>query len=374
MLADILIKVASFENEDQHIYRPRPSNAGPERCIRQMVYQAMGERQDKKIGDRFIHIMNDSSWHEELTADWIRKSAFQIHSQQMAVDITELPFMPEGVKYHCRFCDKEIPTNVLHGHVDAIVTDMLANDYLLEHKAINTFSYERYWNEYPMDYLTQTCLYLHGLNKVQPDMTKAILLIKNKNTSQFMEFVLEYLPTTDVCRILEMSRSDGKRKSEGLLVIEDVVKNAIEKFRYVDECRKTGELPDRPFEFGTNFPCSYCSHETSCWADYESELSAMQTDIDLESEVADMCAFYLQLGYDIKAMTEQKDEIKSKIKSVLKAKNIRQGKAGGFAVNWRIQHSTRLMKREDISPSILPMVTHQTTTEVLDIRKIKEQK
>lgn len=370
MLADILIKIASFENKEQHAYHPRPSNAGPERCIRQIVYHAKGIPQDKKIGDRFIHVMNDSSWHEELTADWIRKSAFDIHSQQMPVDIAELPFISDAVFYHCIVCDKDMPANILHGHIDGIVTDMMGNDYLFEHKALNTFSYERYWNEYPMDYITQTCLYLYGLNKIQPDMTKAILLIKNKNTSQFMEFLLEY--SHDTCRIISMVRSDGKSKSDGLPVFENIISAAINKFKQINECKNTDVLPQRPFEFGTAFPCGYCSWSETCWCSYEKEVDSMQTDAVLEGEVEDMCRFYLELGYGIKETKKQQDEVKEKIKEVMKEKNIRKGIAGGYLLNWRLQHETRLMKKEDIPASILPMVTQQTVKEILDIKKLKQ--
>ena len=84
MLADLIIKIAGMEAKKEAEYRPRPSSAGPERCLRQLVYRAQGIT-GKPIGNRFIMVLDDSSWHEELTADWIRKSAFQLLDQQKKV-------------------------------------------------------------------------------------------------------------------------------------------------------------------------------------------------------------------------------------------------------------------------------------------------
>ena len=98
MLADVLVKVAGFEKEDHGLYTPRPSLAGPERCIRQIVYWANGTPEDRTIGDRFIMVLDDSSWHEHLTADWIRQSAYTLHSEQMHINTPMgLDFLPERI-------------------------------------------------------------------------------------------------------------------------------------------------------------------------------------------------------------------------------------------------------------------------------------
>ena len=86
MLADLLIKIAGMTAKPEAEYRPRPSSAGPERCLRQLVYKALGTP-GKPTGDRFIMVLDDSSWPEELTADWIRKSAFQPPDQQPVVGV-----------------------------------------------------------------------------------------------------------------------------------------------------------------------------------------------------------------------------------------------------------------------------------------------
>ena len=103
MLADILHKLST---EEEHPYYPRPSLAGPERCVRQLVYQGLGMPKEPLPG-RTYHVFDDGTFHEELTADWIRKSAFQIHSQQMGVD-----------------CGTEQGIH-LQGSIDGVITDIV---------------------------------------------------------------------------------------------------------------------------------------------------------------------------------------------------------------------------------------------------------
>jgi len=123
MLADVILKIAGqFQEEEEHKYYPRPSMAGPERCTRQMVYHGLNIAKEPLAG-RAVMIFSDSSFHEDLTADWIRKSAFQLHSEQMEINV-DCPGY--GIK--------------LTGHIDGVVTDLLGTDYLWEHKAINHFS------------------------------------------------------------------------------------------------------------------------------------------------------------------------------------------------------------------------------------------
>ncbi|MDP2366348.1 MAG: hypothetical protein Q8M94_21555, partial [Ignavibacteria bacterium] len=174
MIADIIHKVVQMGAEEEHSYHPRPSMAGPERCIRQMVYHSLNIGREPLPG-RSLMIMDDSRWHEELTADWIRKTAYQFSSQQMKV---EIGFMGSPA---------------MSGNIDGILTDMAGQDILLEHKALNHFTFQRLEDGgLPLDYLTQCALYLRGVQTVNPDLKNGLLLVKNKNTSAYLEFLLIY--------------------------------------------------------------------------------------------------------------------------------------------------------------------------------------
>lgn len=313
MLADVIVKVAGMEREERHAYYPRPSLAGPERCIRQLVYWGNGTPADKEIADRFIMVLDDSSWHEQLTIDWIQKTAYQIHSQQMEVSVSG-----HGIN--------------LIGHIDGVVTDLLGIDRLFEHKAINHFSWQKYAKGTPpLDNITQSCIYIKGLQAVNPDINETVLLMKNKNTAQYLEFIIGYDSSTDTATIKSISISYGEVSPIGE-VFENVVDGALLKFAKVDEHITAGTLPDRPFEFGTEFPCGYCSWQETCWANYEQEVKALsQSEADL-NDMADAARFYKELGAQIDDMKGQQDEIKKSITARLHELEARHGKAGEYEI------------------------------------------
>ena len=63
MLADILHKVAAMENKEKEPskYYPRPSQSGPDKCIRQMVYWATDTPKDKDLPGRTLHVFDDGA-------------------------------------------------------------------------------------------------------------------------------------------------------------------------------------------------------------------------------------------------------------------------------------------------------------------------
>jgi hypothetical protein len=380
MLADIIVKVAGMEIEERGDYRPRPSLAGPQRCIRQMVYWAKKTAPDRQMGDRFAMTIDDSTFHEYLTSDWISKSSFKIHSSQMPLDIIELDFMPKGTTHYCKHCDKQVPDNILHGHPDGIVTDLLGVDHHYEHKAVNRFAFDRYWKgEFPLDYITQCCLCIVGLNKELHDkITTSVLLLKCKDTAQYMEFIIKYDETEDRADIMEANHSNGERRfmTDGspLLTIEHIVYDAIKKFAAVDHCVKEGELPDRPFEMGTQFPCGYCAWEDTCWDGYLKEVEKLsENEADL-TELEDSARFYKELGAQISDMETQKDEVAKRIKNTLKDMEARKGKAGEYFINWKVSEQTRMKSKDEIPEELLPKLMKTIIVETLSITKPKPKK
>jgi len=295
MIADILHKVAGMDNEDSKYY-PRPSLAGPDRCIRQMVFWGMGiERQP--LPGRAVVIFNDSSFHEDLTGDWIRKSAYQLHSEQMKVDI--------GEKYGIH----------LEGSIDGIITDLTEKDIHYEHKGINHFTFQKYWaGEIPQDYIAQTCLYNLGLKQVNPDIDTSILLIKNKNTSQYLEFIILY-GEGDNAIIVERTNSQGEKIEMGE-VIPSITDEAFKKFGQVKECIDKKTLPKRQYDID-NWHCEYCGWNQVCWKEYEKEFQELKTDEMLPNEVADMVRYSKELAGHRLDMEKEEKELKGKIRDCL---------------------------------------------------------
>ena len=273
MLANILLKIAGEENKDsEHVYFPRPSMSGTEKCIRQSVFHSMGVPIDMQYNDRMYLVFDDGHWHEELTNDWIRKTAFQLHSEQMPLDIIKIPFIKAGKVRWCQHCNKNVPTDILHGHIDGIITTPLGDDVLFDHKAINHFTFIAFLEagELPLDYFSQLALYAYGIQKTaNPDLKDILLLIKNKNTAQYMEFVCHYDCKTDVFHILERSGSEGTFVKIDYK-IKNIVKNSMQRFIEVDKWTKKKTLPKRQY-YQDHWRCAYCRWSVSCWAGYTGE-------------------------------------------------------------------------------------------------------
>lgn len=339
MIADIILKIAGqFQEQEDHKYYPRPSMAGPERCTRQMVYHGLNVAKEPLPG-RAVMIFSDSSFHEDLTADWIRKSAFQLHSEQMEV------------KIDCN--GYEI---ILTGHIDGIVTDLLGNDYLWEHKAINHFSWIKYWDgALPFDYFAQCCIYLRGLHSDNPNINKAVLLLKNKNTAAYMEFIISYDYDSDLAVVEQSTNSNGETK-EINYAIPVAVQSCFEKFKHVNECIKTSTLPKRDYFIGEDWHCDYCPWGKVCWAGYQKEFSELKTDTMLPDDVADMLRYYKEIGGQKSDIEKEYKDLAGKIKDTMKQIGAREGKAGEYIARLKLIETGRIDK-ELLTPAEIQRAT-----------------
>jgi hypothetical protein len=355
MLADVILKIAGMEGEEeQHEYYPRPSISGPGRCIRQMVYWGMGLKRQPLPG-RTMLIFNDSSWHEELTMDWLRKSAFQVHSPQMKVSIDS----------------PGIPIN-LEGSIDFIVTDITGKDYLIEHKAINHFTFQGFWDgELPMDYLTQTCIYMRGLQKVNPVLTSALLLIKNKNTAAYIEYALGYESAYDRCEVFSLTDSNGKVKDLNKSV-ENITLDAFTKFMVVADYISKKTLPKRQY-FVDDWQCSYCGWAGTCWDGYQKEFTELKTGELLPNEVADLIRYYKEIGAQKGDIEKEYTELSDKIKATMKEAGTREGIAGEYIAKLALIETTRLDK-ELLTDAEKEKASKKSFYERLSISQVKAKK
>lgn len=351
MLADLIPKLASLEAEEEweDTYKPRPSMAGPERCIRSMVYHGLGFPKSPWPG-RLILTINDSSWHEELTLDWLRKSAYQIHSEQMHLNIPAgLDFLPERtcmVRIGGDPCGKIIPVGNLSAHIDGIFTDILGVDRLLEHKAINHFTFQKYWDndELPLDYFTQCAIYTCGAQKVNPALVEGLLLVKNKNTAQYMEYLFYYPsdPEHDILTVINKTNSNGETKNLNIH-IPQIVTDACDKFKLVQQYIEAKTLPKRPYDFD-HWRCDYCFWGKTCWEGYEKEFKKLKTNEMLPDEVADMVRYYKEVGAHKKESEKEYEELKDKIKKMMKDQDTREGRAGEYVCKLSLSSVARLDK------------------------------
>jgi len=351
MLAELLPKIAAMEagERESSKYRKRPSSAGPEKCIRQMVYHGLDTKK-QQTGDRMWLVFDDSSWHEELSADWIRKTAFQLHSEQMKVDVGELK-----------------------GSIDGILTDITGVERLWEHKAINHFTFVMYWEgkngSLPLDNICQSCIYckaVQGDNPDNPDITEILLLIKNKNTAQYMEYLIEY--HDDVALIKEATHSTGEKKEINQLIYFPV-SYCMDKFRQVQAHIEKKTLPPRQYEM-THWRCEYCPYMDKCWEGYENEFDKLESDAALEGDIVDLCKYYLECTMHESEMKKEKDGLKKQIKDILKAKEVKDGNAGEYVLKMS------LVKYEKVADmNLVPKENIKTTMSTqLRITKPKPKK
>lgn len=341
MLAEIILKLAEFENEEEHPYSPRASMAGPERCIRSMVYHGLNIER-KPLPGRALHVFSDSSWHEQLTDDWLRKSAYRLHSEQMHIEVNAgLSFLPARTCMALigdKPCGREIPAGYIAGHLDGIVTDMMGTDYLYEHKAFSTFTVKRYWRkeELPLDNFTQCALYLRGLHEDNPDLKKGLLLIKDKNVSAFIEYQIEYDYKTDAAFIPQKVDSYGETVKIGES-IEHICGAAFDKFDAVADYIAKKTLPSRPYD-RDHWRCEYCGWGETCWEGWESEIEQMKLGGMFPNEVADMLRYYKELGGQGSSMEKEKKEIRGKILNLMKQAGYREGEAGEYTAAIVLNH------------------------------------
>lgn|SRR5574341_500245 len=374
MLADLLNGLAKLEQDDEfRPYYARPSLAGPERCMRRLVYQAM-HVQPAPLPGRALLTMDDSSWHEELTFDWIAKSVFQVHSRQMAVDIPAPGVNHAG--HWCRLCKRQIEAEIIHGHIDGLLTDPLGRDTLVEHKALSFYGCHRIENgELPLDYFTQACLYSAGLQRIQPALKAVLVLIKNKNTAQYLEYELTYDAETDRATIhrLTMSRGDLPAETRPMeLTLDRPVLSAMEKFRAVQAAAEVQALPARPFALGTPFPCGYCVFEVTCWAGYEEEFEALADDAVLDEELESLAKYYLEVSSHASTMEQEKEDLRAQIRAALDAKQIRGGRVGPYVIQVALREKVSWDPAR-IPEAVQAVAKRMKSYEVLTIRKPKER-
>jgi len=340
MLAEILPRIAQMDYKE-YDFRPRPSLAGPEKCIRQLVMWGLGIPRSPLPG-RAVMVFDDSSWHEELTADWLRKTAYKLHSQQMPVQCRA----PMG-----------------KGKIDGVITDIEEVDRLLEHKAVSHFSFQRLWDgPLPMDYLTQVAIYLDGLQEVNPEIEEGILLIKNKNTAAYIEYTVKY--EWDALGIAEIINSQGEHKPVNTVVL-GIYQDAIDKFEDVLSHIADKHLPKRQYEMN-DWHCEYCGWFGKCWENYEQEFNDLPVDVVLDDGVAELCRRYKEVG----ELSKEKDLISKTLKDLMKEKDARKARAGDFIISRSLGKSKRIDK-ELIPPDILAKAEKESMFEKLTVSKGK---
>jgi len=381
-------QLAREEDEERGPYRARCSAAGVQRCVRADVYHATDTPRAPLPG-RARLVFDDGEWHEELSLDWLRKSMYQVHSEQLAVT----PFIVEGLHdgYTCQRrisgntrCGVVVPPGGVHGHIDAMLTDPVNGiDYMLEHKAYNPFSWARWaaGREIPWDIIAQTCHYVHGARKFGSNVDKGIVLIKNKGTAAFLEMIVDV--PRDIHGTVEIESAhytEGEYEKpvdfeEGLR-FDGLVAASLDRFAAIARYAKGKKLPTRPFSL-TNWRCRYCAWASSCWENYEVEIAQAQdkiarfTDAD-EVLVRDFVATKAELGVLKKLADSQKERIEVRLRETGARTAVVPGGPKGLPIDVSVKVQSRQSLDKDLIPDDVKLVaTKFTTFEKLNVKERK---
>ncbi len=371
MIADLIHKVAREMQPPMQDYRPRPSGWG--RCIRASVYHAFNYPA-KLFPGRFVMLLEDSGFAEDMTIDWIQRTAYQVHSTQLQL---LMGTTAGGVE--------------ITGSIDGILEDVLGAEFLLEHKAINHFAFERLeaslqdglWDENLVKWVHQGCMYLIGLGKLST-INRVVFLVKNKNTSAYLEVVGTYVAATDAFRIdsalstrvIEDTETGIRGDLRGGLepmTLMNVAAGFLGYFNEVEDYVSHKELPRRPFELG-DWHCGYCQWQGTCWEGFEDELKKMLEGVEFPEDLRETLLRFIQWREMAKNAEEAKDGYRSILVNELQAREIKKCKtADGISVTMRIE-KRETVDKELVPPAILKAAMKESSSLKLDVRKPKEKK
>jgi len=341
MLADLIVKLAQMEQKDVP-YSHRCSSASfGSRCLRSQVYHAL-KIPPKPFPGRAILIFEEGTWAEELTEDWIRKSVYKVHSEQFDV----VPYQVNG---------KDVS-----GHIDWLLTDPNGEDFLIEHKAFNRFTFDS-WEEgksIPADQISQCCHYLVGLKKFLGKIIRAILLVKNKDTSRFIEYIIEYDDQTDIAkaRLFRMNYQDnpfGVLEEREETFLEGVIQKAKFRFEEIDKYVETKTLPKRQYSIN-DWHCSYCRWFGVCYENYKKEVDNRKDVISLNEKDIVAKALDLRELMDATNVNNKKMTVlKNELLIVMKDKQAKKALAGKVDIEYEYKEEAKFSKtrltREEIA-------------------------
>src|SRR3989304_6256582 len=163
--------------------------------------------------------------------------------------------------------------------------------------------------------------------------------------------------------------------------IQGIVTAAVDKFRRIEQHAKDGTLPERLPPGG--WRCDYCEFNgipSTCWGNFVEETTAKDT-VDLSS-VADAAGLasavtqYVLATADIKTLEIEKETLRDRILSTLRAYQAKKGTLAGFSLSRSVQTREGNVNWQDVPGSVkaalAPFRSSDSVIEVLRVTKKKE--
>ena len=361
-LEGLLPRLASAERlKEDESYYPRVSNAGG--CPRALTYSARG-LEAKPHSGRMVLLFDDGNVHEEATIRWLEKSPFPVTERQLGVDVGRIPDAA-GPHRDCNTCLREIRADVLHGHIDGLIcTDN--RTYLFEHKSISDFGFQKLSDEFPVGYITQCCAYLVGLKDLGIESDSVLLVMKNKNNSEYRQIFISYDFEHDVARV--QNEWNGRVEC-----FADVVAGLINLHALVERSRFfDANLPERPYDYD-DWHCKVCRYKELCWTSFPDELKLRNTGVVLREtdpvsiQVMELCELRVREA-EIKASIK---DVRSGLNQALAQRGLKSGMAGNYKFGISAFKSTTV---DDslIPEEILQAAKKEYVRQTITIKRIEE--
>ncbi len=346
MFAELILGIAQLGLKPT-AYRPRPSLAGPERCLRQLVYKGRNVP-EPPVGRRLAMIFEDGHRHEDTSLKFLKDSLFVLEGQQRPVTIRNaFPWRAQHPDYRCHECssapgqDVWIPATALHGHLDALLRGLDGTRFLLEHKSVVSHYFQRYWEETqtPLDYFTQVVMYLRGLHEEGCPVTDGALVIKNKDTGAILEFEFQYDYGNDLFTVTAIIKAPGHEYKAVRHTYSRLYFDAVSRFEQVDRHIHEHTLPER-LDDRDDIRCQYCPHVDHCWDSVEAITLTEQARIpeNLKAEAEE----FIALDRQRTPIEKRYKELKDKLKPALIKLHLKEAAVGSDLLVLTASHTTKL--------------------------------
>lgn len=357
-------------------YRPRPSVAGPERCLRSLVYKAR-HVPEPPPGRRLSMIFRDGHAHEDTSLEFLKQSLFVIHDQQRPINIPNaFPWRINYPAYRCPECTQAtghevlIPSTTLHGHIDALATGLDGRIRLFEHKAVVSHFFLRYWEEEktPLDYFTQVVFYFRGLSLEGLAVTEGALVIKNKDTGALLEYEFEYDFPTDRLTVTALVRAPGGERKTIRAAYRNLYQQSIARFQSVDDHTEHQTLPARLPDHD-DIRCQYCPHSDICWEGYT--LPIVTEHVMMPEDLRAQALDFITIGSTLHPLAKRHQELKDLLKTAFLSRRIKSAVIGTEQLVLTTGTQTKI--DQSTIPTILRAHFSKTTETVrLDIKPVHQ--
>jgi len=255
-----------------------PSDAG--KCLRALVYQWRGETPKTPDGRRFF-VFSDGNLHHQAIIK-------QLEEAGITVTMKEAPLR-----------DKE---RNISGKMDALIK-MDNNYYVLEIKSISHMGFDEVMRTGAREeHVLQLQLYLHYVQNIfKINARQGIILYKNKNTSDFADFPIDY--------------------------DETYVQGFFNQLKQIEEHLKVNTLPERSYE-RKDWHCSYCDYRETCWAGIPAKKIVEIKD----EELINLLGEFIFAKEQRKDFEEKEGLLSERLKMVLQGRGFSEGTIGSYLV------------------------------------------